>query len=152
TAVTTLLDAGPARRTAERSAARTPHEVRGVLAAAIGADRFERYFGSDLDAAALDRHTVALRVPSAFIAESLRRRFGDQLDSAARAALGDEASIRFEVDPCAIDAASANERAVVAASQAASAPQAPAHHAVAPVRHAGHGATWRRLEIGRAHV
>ncbi len=130
---TPLLDRGT-------RAARTPDEVRGVVERVIGADRFDRYFGAGHDAIGLDGRVVALRVPSQFIAETLRRRFGEQLDGAARAALGDDASVRFEIDAFASDAASANEQAVVAATRADAQPTRPNNRAVGP------GATWRRLE------
>lgn len=120
-------------------AARTPDEVRGVVQRVIGADRFDRYFGAGHDALGLDGRIVALRVPSQFIAETLRRRFGDQLDSAARALLGDDASVRFEIDAMASDAATANEQAVAAARA-----ETPPHRAAS--RSIGSGATWRRLD------
>ncbi|MGP1310710.1 MAG: DnaA ATPase domain-containing protein, partial [Phycisphaerales bacterium] len=119
-------------------AASTPDEVRGVLAAAMGSDRFARYFGDDSASLSLHRDTVALRVPNAFIAETLRRRFGEQLEQAVQHALGAEANLRFEVDPEASDAASAMERAVAAAAPTAPQPRA--------AQHVGPGATWRRLE------
>ncbi len=124
-----------------RRSAGTPNEVRGVLADTIGADRFDRYFGADLDAITVDRDTVALTVPNAFIAETLRRRFGDALEAAVKSALGDDATIRFEIDPLAAQAASHNERAVAAAAQ-----QSTGTQTSAPARLAGPGATWRRLD------
>lgn len=105
----------------------------------IGADRFDRYFGAGHDAIGLDGRVVALRVPSQFIAETLRRRFGEQLDTAARAALGDDASVRFEIDALATDAASANEHAVAAA-------RTETQGAKPATRSVGPGVTWRRLD------
>jgi chromosomal replication initiator protein len=110
-----------------------------VVEHVIGAERFDRYFGAGHDAIGLDGRVVALRVPSQFIAETLRRRFGEQLDGAARAALGDDASVRFEIDALASDAASANEVAVAAARN-----DTPA--ARSTTRPVGPGATWRRLD------
>lgn len=117
-----------------------------MLAEAIGADRFERYFGQADDAVGVERDAVALRVPNAFIAESLRRRFGDALEQAAKRTLGDDIALRFEVDPCAVDQQALRAAEDNAAAVRAAASQQRPGAGSSATRAVGPGATWRRLD------
>lgn len=116
--------------------------LRTTLAAAIGQDRFDRYFGADPDSIRVDAGHAAVRVGTPFIAETVRRRFGDALQKAARDLLGPDAIVRVEIDPGASDAACANERAVAATSARQQTSTRPA----SPTRAVGQGAAWRKLD------
>lgn len=67
------------------------------LGAAIGEDKARRYFGDGGAAVRIEHGRVVVIAGSRFIADLLSRRFGEALRDAARAALGEKATVEIRV-------------------------------------------------------
>lgn len=99
--------------------------IRRALAERIGVDRYEMWIAGSTRFEIADRRLTVV-VPNSFVQDWLRTHFRNHLEDVSREALGDDATVAFEVDP----QLSARRGEAVAAA-ATLVPPAPANPVVA---------------------